>query len=54
MLEKVKKVLSREKKCEKCGSEEKVERVYISSFTGKGHFEYLCATCALKEKLKCY
>ena len=50
----VKKILSGEKKCAKCGSDKNVEKVYISSFTGQGHFEYLCATCALKEKRKCY
>ncbi|WP_297965162.1 hypothetical protein [uncultured Anaerovibrio sp.] len=54
MLEKLKKVLSKEKKCVRCGSEEKVEKIYVSNITGHGHFEYLCATCALKEKLKCY
>ena len=54
MLEKLKKILSGEKKCSKYGSEKDVEKVYIASFTGQGHFEYLCATCALKEKLKCY
>ena len=54
MLEKLKKVLSDEKKCEKCGSEEHVEKVYVSSFTGQGHYEYLCAICALKEKAKVY
>ena len=51
MLEKLNKILSCEKKC---GSDKAVEKVYISSFTGQGHFEYLCATCALKEKRKCY
>ena len=54
MLEKMKKVLSNEKKCEKCGSEDHVEKVYISNITGHGHFEYLCASCALKEKVKVY
>ena len=54
MLEKLKNVLSAEKKCSKCGSDKDVEKVYISSFTGQGHFEYLCATCAFKEKLKIY
>ena len=54
MLEKLKKVLSNENKCVRCGSEEKVEKVYVSNITGRGHFEYLCAACALKEKLKCY
>ena len=54
MLEKLKKILSGEKKCAKCGSDKNVEKVYISSFTGQGHFEYLCATCALKEKRKYY
>ena len=54
MLEKLKKILSGEKKCAKCGSDKNVENLYISSFTGQGHFEYLCATCALKEKRKCY
>ena len=54
VLEKLKKVLSNEKKCEKCGSEENVEKVYVSNITGHGHFEYLCASCALKEKAKVY
>ncbi|MCR5177151.1 MAG: hypothetical protein K6C05_09925 [Anaerovibrio sp.] len=54
MLEKLKRVLSNEKRCAKCGSDKDVEKVYISSFTGQGHFEYLCATCAFKEKLKIY
>ena len=54
MLEKLKNVLSAEKKCSKCGSKKDVEKVYVSNITGQGHFEYLCATCALKEKLKCY
>ena len=54
MLEKLKKVLSDEKKCEKCGSEDHVEKVYISNITGHGHFEYLCASCALKENVKKY
>ena len=54
MLEKLKRVLSNEKRCAKCGSDKDAEKVYVSSFTGQGHFEYLCATCALKEKLKCY
>lgn len=54
MLEKMKKVLSNEKKCEKCGSEVGVEKVYVSNITGHGHFEYLCASCALKEKVKVY
>ena len=54
MLEKLKNVLSTEKKCSKCGSKKDVEKVYVSNITGQGHFEYLCATCALNEKLKCY
>ena len=54
MLEKLKKVLSNGKKCEKCGSEGKVEKVYVSNIAGQGHFEYLCASCALKEKAKVY
>ena len=54
MLEKLKKILSGEKKCAKCGSDKAVEKVYISSFTGQGHVKYLCSTCALKEKRKCY
>jgi len=54
MLEKLKNVLSDEKKCARCGSEKKVEKVYISNIAGQGHFEYLCVACALKEKLKRY
>ena len=54
MLEKLKKVLSKEKKCEKCGSEKNVEKVYVSNITGHGHFEYLCTSCALKERAKVY
>ena len=54
MLEKLKRVLSNEKGCAKCGSDKDVEKVSISSFTGQGHFEYLCAICAFKEKLKIY
>lgn len=54
MLEKLKKVLSDDKRCARCGSEERVEKIYVSNIIGHGHFEYLCITCALKEKLKCY
>lgn len=42
------------RKCEKCSSTEGVKRVYISSFTGKGHYSYLCVKCALLEKARRY
>ena len=43
-----------EKKCENCGSTIGVERVHISSITGRVGTKYLCAFCALEEKLKRY
>ena len=38
-------------KCEGCGSEKNVKRVYVSDFLGKGSYKYLCAQCRQMEKL---
>ena len=54
MLAWLKILLLRGNGCERCGSKDRVKRVYVSNFMGQGHYENLCPRCELMEKMKRY
>lgn len=54
MLEDLKGLFCKKKVCKRCGAQEGVKKVYVSNFSGHGHFENLCISCATLEKAKKY